>query len=254
MYRNWTEKKEGSSLAENSLLSKENSLGAYTTKDTINASSNQKSLMEYHKLSNLDLPKEIIHGNSKPEHFFGFQKNLRKQGIMNGQQNSPKSAQIKQVTLRKSYSFIFSQKVVNRLLQYGRDKEERHKAIKEGKDTSTDARKKLWQARSAKSKSFMYKDDEQFFYEEEVQPEQEPTDENAGVSIEQSHPILAKKGSLRPSEITPSQLNQAMGVQYESKKSSSTTLKDNNDPFYQLYKEGKEGNKNSAVRNVMHKY
>ena len=245
-YRNsWTEKKEGNSLADNSLLSKENSLGSYTTKDTLNANSNQKSLLEYHKLSNLDLPKEIIHGNSKPEHFFEFQQNLRKQGNST-QQNSPKNTQVKQVILRKISGFLFFQKVVNRLLQYGRDKEERQKAIKEGRDIDT--RKKLWQTKSAKTKSFMYRDDEQsYFYEEEdVQHENEALNENAVASIVEAHPILAKKGSLQPSEITPSQLNQALGAQYETK-SNSSILKDNSDPFYQIYK---EGIKKSVVKDI----
>lgn len=100
-----TEKKEGNSTADTTLLSKENTIGSYGSKDTLNASSNQKPLMEYHKLSNLDLPKEIIHGNSKPEHFFGFQQNLRKQGT-HAQQNSPKNAQVKQVKPRKSYTIL----------------------------------------------------------------------------------------------------------------------------------------------------
>ncbi len=35
-------------------------------------------LMEYHKFSNIDLPKEKIHGNANPEHFFGHQLNVRR--------------------------------------------------------------------------------------------------------------------------------------------------------------------------------
>ena len=38
-----------------------------------------KSMMEYHKLSNLDITKEKIHGNSTPENYFGYQQNLRRQ-------------------------------------------------------------------------------------------------------------------------------------------------------------------------------
>lgn len=87
-----TEKKEGNSLAD---MSRENTLGSIGTQGTLNGNSSQKAfqnMMEYHKLSNLDIPKEIIHGNSKPEHFFGFQQNLRKQ--TSTQQRSPRSAQV----------------------------------------------------------------------------------------------------------------------------------------------------------------
>lgn len=74
----------------------------------------------------------------------------------------------------------------------------------------------------------------------------ENENEHAGVTIPQiqNNSVLPKTGSLQPSEITPSQINQALGAQYDSR-SFSAKLKDQSDPFYQLYK---EGNKNSMAR------
>ena len=43
------------------------------------------SIIEYHQFSNIDLPKEKIVSNAKPEHYFDSQQNLRRQQSANSQ-------------------------------------------------------------------------------------------------------------------------------------------------------------------------
>lgn len=114
----------------------------------------------------------------------------------------------------------------------------------EGKEV--DIKKKIPYSKPPKGKlsgSFALRSDEQnYVYEEEdSQANNVLANENFGEIS--NHPIHIKSGSLQPSEITASQFNQALGIEYESK---SATLKDHSDPFYQLYKEGNLNRRNSG--------
>ena len=110
-------------LCEIGISPKNNNLGtSFTNKELsiLNSSNNRNNLpkmMEFHKFSNLDIPKEKIFGNSRPEHFFGQQLNIRRQSTQHTQSE------------KSSYN------VVDRLIQYGKNKEERLKALIDGKET-----------------------------------------------------------------------------------------------------------------------
>lgn len=62
-------------------------------------------------------------------------------------------------------------------------------------------------------------------------------DENSNLHETSNFNILVKKNSLRPNEVTPSQLNQMLGEQAAGKL-SATPQKEKPDPFYELYKDG----------------
>lgn len=189
------------------------------------------SIIEYHQFSNIDLPKERVVGNSKPEHYFGSQQNLRRRQSATSQD--------------RSYA---NPRVVDRLLQYGRDKDTKLKArieeqlIEDKKKANTKPPKGRLSASYIRDKN---ENRDSVFYCNE-QSTSRPLDNSEMVDTPfheslyaqgtaQFH-MLAKRQSLPQSEMTPAQLNQMFGLQMEAK-SISAAIENDDDPLYQLYKE-----------------
>ena len=191
------------------------------------------NMMEYHKFSNLDLPKEKIIGNAKPEHFFGHQLNLRRQSTQQSQ--SEKSSTL-------SYN------VVDRLLQYGKRKEERLKALMQGKDVYN--KKMTPTSKYIKNKlgsSYVISTENQDI-SFESEGKQSPS-LNILKTINQNLPedfqkpsmsnfnMLGKRNSLGSIEPEKIQIKKTILQQSETK-AGMLPQKTKNDLFYELYKEG----------------
>lgn len=186
------------------------------------------SIIEYHQFSNIDLPKEKIVGNSKPEHYFDSQQNLRRRQSANSQD--------------KSYA---NPRVVDRLLQYGRDKDTKLKARIE--EQILRDKGKINAAKPPKGRlSASYlgdKNDSEFTSRplDGSEMADTPFHDNLYSQATAQFQVLAKKQSVPSGQMTPVQLNQMLGLEA---KSISAGIENDDDPFYQLYK---EAYKNIAV-------
>jgi len=206
---------------QNTRESTYNSQAPLRDTSNLNTSQSRKSLqnlMEYHKLSNLDIPKEKIHGHSRPDQYFGYQNNLRRKSG-NQLERSP------------SASSVPSNSVVERLMQFGRQKEERLRMMRDG-----EVQKRVpyhnKNSRAKVSKSFMMGEDS--------------STEHRSVTLsgsnqmldEQAQSVTIKRNSVGSAEMIKQQIDQAGGSQSELKPPKSIQQLDKEDIFYELYKEG----------------
>jgi len=209
---------------QNTRESTYNSQAPLKESSILNTSHSRKSLqnlMEYHKLSNLDIPREKIHGQSRPEQYFGYQNNLRRKSG-NQLERSP------------SASSVPNNSVVERLMQFGRQKEERLKMMKNG-----EVQKRLpynKNSRSRVSRSYMMGEDSSTEHRSATPSGSNQMLDEQAQSITNFSTSL-KRNSVGSAEMVKQQIDQAGGSQSELKSKSIQQL-DKEDVFYELYKEG----------------